>query len=452
MKRHGYLFEQICSPSNLLLAAHNAAKGKHRRDEVKQFFSELDNNLQELRTELLERTYKTSPYEIFIKYEPKRREIYKLPFRDRVVQWAIMQVLEPIWTPQFTADTHACIKGRGIHSLHKKLREDLATDPEGTKYCFKLDVSKFYPSIDHDILKSVLRRKIKDPAVLWLLDSIIASAPGVPIGNYISQYFANLYLSELDHLMKDVAGVRYYYRYADDIVVLAGDKPTLHGVCVFINHYLNTERKLSMKGNYQIFPVESRGIDFVGYVTYHTHSLARKRNKKGLCREVAKLRKQGVPEPDIMLRTASRVGFMVHCNSKHLLNILGMKKFSELVPAKSGNLTGTKYHIDTILNREIHLTGYTVAPSKHNSEPCLTLQYEIEEPLMEVMADGTSRQVIDDEGNAVKGWVQHITFTGSQALIRQLDGVEITEPLRAKIIKQPIERNRCFYKIVDPDD
>ena len=284
MKRHGYLFEQICSPSNLLLAAHNAAKGKHRRDEVKQFFSELDNNLQELRTELLERTYKTSPYEIFIKYEPKRREIYKLPFRDRVVQWAIMQVLEPIWTPQFTADTHACIKGRGIHSLHKKLREDLAADPEGTKYCFKLDVSKFYPSIDHDILKSVLRRKIKDPAVLWLLDSIIASAPGVPIGNYISQYFANLYLSELDHLMKEVAGVRYYYRYADDIVVLAGDKPTLHGVCVFINHYLNTERKLSMKGNYQIFPVESRGIDFVGYVTYHTHSLARKRNKKGLCR------------------------------------------------------------------------------------------------------------------------------------------------------------------------
>ena len=144
MKRHGYLFEQICSLDNLLLAAHNAAKGKHRRDEVKQFFSELGNNLQELRTELLERTYKTSPYEIFIKYEPKRREIYKLPFRDRVVQWAIMQVLEPIWTLQFTADTHACIKGRGIHSLHKKLREDLAADPEGTKYCFKLDVSKFY--------------------------------------------------------------------------------------------------------------------------------------------------------------------------------------------------------------------------------------------------------------------------------------------------------------------
>jgi len=363
-----------------------------------------------------------------------------------------MLVLEPIWTLQFTADTHACIRGRGIHSLLKQLRNDLAEDPEGTRYCFKLDVRKFYPSIDHNILKVVIRRKIKDPAVLLLLDGIIDSAPGVPIGNYISQYFANLYLSELDHRIKEVAGVRYYYRYADDIVVLAGDKATLHGVRVFINDYLNTERNLSMKSNYQIFPVESRGIDFVGYVTYHTHSLARKRNKQGLCREVAKLRKKGVSEPEIMLRTASRVGFMAHCNSKHLLKILGMKKFSELVPAKTGNLTGTKYHIDSILNREVHLTGYTVAPSKHNAEPCLTLQYEIEEPLMEVMADGTSRPVIDDQGNPVKGWVQHITFTGSQALIRQLDGVEITEPLRAKIIKQPIERNRCFYKIVDPDD
>ncbi len=452
MKRYGYLFDRICSIDNLRAAAHNAAHGKRKRDEVQKFFADLENNLQGIYTELRAHTYRTSPYEVFIKYEPKRREIYKLPFKDRVVQWSIMQVLEPVWTPQFTADTHACIRGRGIHSLHKRLREDLAADPEGTRYCLKLDVKKFYPSISHKILKSVLRRKIKDPDVLCLLDGIIDSAPGVPIGNYISQYFANLYLSELDHRIKEVVGVRYYYRYADDIVVLAGEKPVLHGVLIFINDYLQTERSLSMKSNYQIFPVESRGIDFVGYVSYHTHSLARKRNKKGLCREVAKLRKKGVPEADIMLRTASRVGFMYHCNSKHLLKILGMKKFSELVPAKSGNLTGTKYHIDAILNREIHLTGYTVAPSKHNSEPCLTLQYEIEEALTEIMQDGTSRPVIDDEGNTVKGWVQHITFTGSQALIRQLEGVEITEPLRAKIIKQPIERNRCFYKIVDPDD
>lgn len=453
MKRYGNLYAQICDINNLRLAAQNAASGKRRRSEVTAFFARLEENLEQLHRELTEKRYKTSPYDVFIKYEGKRREIYKLPFRDRVVHWAIMQVLEPIWTPQFTADTHACIKGRGMHSLLRKLREDLRNDPEGTAYCLKLDVRKFYPSIDHDKMKAVVRRKIKDPEVLWLLDGIIDSAPGVPIGNYISQYFANLYLSELDHLLKEVAGVRYYYRYADDMVLLAGDKPTLHGWLVLINDWLNVERHVDLKSNYQVFPVESRGIDFVGYVTFHTHCLARKKNKQGLCRELAKLRKAGVPEAEIMLLTASRAGFMLHCDSKHLFKVLNMKKFSDLVPKTSGNLTGTKYHVDAILNREIHLTGYKLAPSKHNSEPCLTLQYSIEEPLTETGPDGQSRPVIDDAGQPVTDWVEHITFTGSQALIRQLEGVEITEPLRAKLIKQPIgDGKRCFYKLVDPDD
>lgn len=452
MKRYGNLYAQICDINNLRLAAQNAASGKRRRSEVTAFFARLEENLEQLHRELTEKRYKTSPYDVFVKFEGKRREIYKLPFRDRVVHWAIMQVLEPIWTPQFTADTHACIKGRGMHSLLRKLREDLRNDPEGTAYCLKLDIRKFYPSIDHEKMKAVVRRKIKDPEVLWLLDGIIESAPGVPIGNYISQYFANLYLSELDHLLKEVAGVRYYYRYADDMVLLAGDKPTLHGWLVLINDWLNVERHVDLKGNYQVFPVESRGIDFVGYVTFHTHCLARKKNKQGLCRELAKLRKAGVPEAEIMLLTASRAGFMLHCDSKHLFKVLNMKKFSDLVPKTTGNLTGTKYHIDTILNREIHLTGYKLAPSKFNNDQSLTLQYEIEEQLTETGADGQSRPVIDDDGNAVTGWVKHITFTGSQALIRQLEGVEITEPLRAKIIKQPIDRGRCFYKIVDPED
>ena len=452
MKRYGNLYAQICDINNLRLAAQNAASGKRRRSEVTAFFARLEENLEQLRRELTEKRYKTSPYDVFVKFEGKRREIYKLPFRDRVVHWAIMQVLEPIWTPQFTADTHACIKGRGMHSLLRKLREDLRNDPEGTAYCLKLDIRKFYPSIDHEKMKAVVRRKIKDPEVLWLLDGIIESAPGVPIGNYISQYFANLYLSELDHLLKEVAGVRYYYRYADDMVLLAGDKPTLHGWLVLINDWLNVERHVDLKSNYQVFPVESRGIDFVGYVTFHTHCLARKKNKQGLCRELAKLRKAGVPEAEIMLLTASRAGFMLHCDSKHLFKVLNMKKFSDLVPKTTGNLTGTKYHIDAILNREIHLTGYKLAPSKFNNDQSLTLQYEIEEQLTETGADGQSRPVIDDDGNAVTGWVKHITFTGSQALIRQLEGVEITEPLRAKIIKQPIDRGRCFYKIVDPDD
>ncbi len=412
MKRHGNLHARICAIDNLRAAAYNAAKGKRNRREVRAFFANLEAELEALRTELSAGTYRTSPYEIFEKMEGKRRIIFKLPFRDRVVHWAIMQVLEPIWTPQFTADTHACIKGRGMHSLLTTLRADLRNDPAGTAYCLKIDVRKFYPTIDHEILKAVVRRKIKDPEVLG------------------------------------------HYRYADDMVLLAGDKSTLHGWLVLINDWLETERRLSLKSNYQIFPVESRGIDFVGYVTFHTHCLARKKNKKGLCRELAKLRRAGVPEAEIMLLTASRAGFMKHCDSKHLMKTLDMKNFSDLVPQSAGNLTGTKYHIDQILNREIHLTGYKVGPSKFNSDPSLTLQYSIFEQLTEIGPDGQPRPVIDDEGQPVMDWVEHISFTGSQALIRQLGGVEITEPVRAMLIKQQIPGpgKRCFYKFVNAPD
>lgn len=312
----------------------------------------------------------------------------------------------------------------------------------------KIDVKKFYPTIDHEILKNVIRRKIKDPELLALLDEIIDSVPdgaGVPIGNYLSQFFANLYLTELDHLLKESCRVKYYYRFADDIVVLGSDKETLRGILVFINHYLFSERNLRIKSNFQIFPVESRGIDFVGYVTRHEYALARKKNKKALCRKVAEYRKQGLSEEQIRLKTASRVGFMIHANTNHLLQTLnlkvGMKKFSEI--SGSGKLEGSKLHIDRILNRTIRLQAFEVGASKHNAEKLLTIQYEIEED-----APG-------EGGQPKKEWVKHITFCGSQALIGQLQDTDPEEdfPVEAKIIKQPIgdSGQKFFYKFVDPD-
>lgn len=260
MKKYGNLYERVCSIDNLREAFYNASIGKRNRDDVLEYGAHLEENLEELRRELTGHTYKTSEYHIFKLYEPKERIIYKLPFRDRVVHWAIMLQVETIWINSFTRDTYACVKGRGIHSLLSKLNRDLKNDPDGTAYCLKLDVKKFYPTIDHDILKQVIRYKLKDPDLLWLLDEIIGSTEtGVPIGNYLSQFFANLYLSELDHLLKEEYGVRYYYRYADDIVLLSDDKAKLHGWLVVINDYLNERRKLTIKANYQIFPVESRG-------------------------------------------------------------------------------------------------------------------------------------------------------------------------------------------------
>jgi retron-type reverse transcriptase len=448
MKRYGDLYGRVCSYENLAAAAEFARKGKARQRTVQTFFENFEENVNLLREELITHTFKTSEYSIFTITEPKERVIYRLPFRDRVVHWAVMLVVEPIWVKSFTRDTYACIKGRGIHALLKKLRADLHDDPEGTVYCLKIDVKKFYPTIDHGILKGVIRRKIKDAELLGLLDGIIESVPdgeGVPIGNYLSQFFANLYLSELDHTVKEHLKVRHYYRFADDIVVLGADKEALRGVLVFINHYLMAERNLRIKSNYQIFPVESRGIDFVGYVTRHDYVLARKKNKQALCRKIAQYRKQGLSEEQIRLKTASRVGFMIHANTTHLLKtlnlkVVGMKKFSE-IETGSGKLEGSKLHIDRILNRKIRLQAYEVGQSKHNAEQCLTIQYEVEENIP--VEGGTPKQE----------WVKHITFTGSKALIDQLSGTVAEDfPVEAKIIKQPIgDGRKHFYKFVDPD-
>lgn len=439
MKRYGNLYAQICAYEHLEAAYVCAAKGKASRPEVMEFAADLEANLRALEQELRDHTYRTPAYKVFTKTEPKERVIFKLPFRDRVVHWAIMLVVEPIWVSTFTRDVYACVKGRGIHPCLAKLRRDLASDPEGTAYCLKLDVRKFYPSIDHDIMKSVIRRKIKDPELLWLLDEIIDSADGVPIGNYLSQFFANLYLAELDHIVKEQ--LRYYYRYADDIVLLGADKATLHSHLVFINHYLHSERRLDIKRNYQVYPVESRGIDFVGYVTYHTHCLARKRNKQNLARRVAAMKKRGAGGDEIRLRLASQIGFMQHCDSIHFLDNLniGMKKFSE-VTKKRGNFEGQKLKLDNILDRPLQLTGYQIGDSRYR-DTCLTLQFKIEE------------SVRRDDGSTATEWVQHICFTGSQALVKQLDGVEIDpdDGPFCKIIKQELDGGRCFYKIIDPE-
>lgn len=441
MKRYGNLYERICSIENLRLAYQMASQGKRNRDEVKVFAAELEENLELIRGELLNHTYRTSPYETFKKYEPKERVIFKLPFRDRVVHWAIMLVVEPIWVSNLTADTYACLKGRGIHKCFTTLKNDLRHDPEGTRYCLKLDVRKFYPSIDHDILKTVIRQKIKDKDLLSLLDEIIDSTSGVPIGNYLSQFFANLYLSELDHMLKEEYKVKYYYRYADDIVVLSGSKEFLHGILVVINDYLNDRRNLSLKSNFQIFPVDSRGVDFVGYVSYHTHTRMRKSIKQNFCRAVAKLnRVEDITEKAYKQKTCSWIGWAKHCDAKHLLKSIDMRKFSEVQKSR-GNFEGDKVKIDDILGKTLRITGYSVTDSRYHDR-CLTLQFLVEE------------SVTAPDGTQSKAWVQHICFTGSEALLRQMEGVEEidpSDPILAKIIKCKLNGDRCFYKIVDPD-
>src|ERR1700741_3403495 len=230
MKRIGNIYPQIYSMENLQLADKKAMKGKSGQYGVQVHLTNQEQNIQQLHIILRDKTYTTSAYTTFKVFEPKERDVYRLPyFPDRITHHAIMNILEPIFVSVFTADTYSCIKGKGIHAASNALKEALK-DVENTQYCLKLDIKKFYPNVDHDILKQLLRRKFKDNDLLWLLDEIIDSADGVPIGNYLSQYFANYYLTGFDHWIKEVKKVKNYFRYADDLVILSSNKAYLHAL------------------------------------------------------------------------------------------------------------------------------------------------------------------------------------------------------------------------------
>lgn len=300
---------------NLILADKKARMGKKNNYGVKLHDKNREENLLMLQKQLQNLTYKTSEYKVYLIHEPKERMIYRLPyFPDRIVHHAVMNILEPILVSVFTRDSYACIKGRGIHDGVRRLKRNLSQDVAGTKYCLKMDIKKFYPSIDHDIMISILQKKIKDKQLMTLLEEIIRSAVGLPIGNYLSQYFANLYLTYLDHYIKEDLQVKYYHRYADDMVLLASTKTELWQHYTAIKVYVNTNLKLEIKDDYQVFPVEKRGIDFIGYVFFHTHTLLRKSIKQSFARAVSK------NKPNSVL--CSYYGWAKHCNSINLLKKL----------------------------------------------------------------------------------------------------------------------------------
>lgn len=316
MKRIGNLYSKICSIDNLMLADQRASKGKYGQRGVREHAKNREANILALHETLMGKAFVTSGYKTFVIYEPKQRIIYRLPyFPDRIVHHGIMNILEPIWVPIFTDDTYSCIKGRGVHSAADKIKETLK-DEAGTRYCLKLDVRKFYPSVDHDVLKRIVRLKIKDKDLLILLDAIIDSAEGLPIGNYLSQYLANLYMTYFDHWVKECLGVKYYFRYCDDLVIFSGSKPYLHQVLADVRLYLETELKLTVKSNYQIFPVDSRGVDFLGYRFFHTHTLLRKSIKKNFARAVARRKSQA--------SLAAYRGWAKHADCNNLLKKLSL--------------------------------------------------------------------------------------------------------------------------------
>lgn len=292
MKRIGNVYSKIYDIENLKLAHKKARKGKIWYREVEMVDKDIEKYLTQLQQSLIDKTYSTSNYSKFVKIDKgKEREIYKLPYYpDRICQWAIMLELENMFVSNFVKGTYASIPNRGVHKALTDLSESLKNTSE-VQYCLKFDIKKFFPSIDKSILKKLLRKKIKDKELLWLLDEIIDSHnKGLPIGNYLSQYLANFYLSYFDHWCKETKGCKHYFRYMDDVVVLHHNKHFLHELREEIETYLEQDLKLRLKSNYQVFPTFNRGIDFVGYRHFGNYVLLRKSTSNNLKRKLTKIK------------------------------------------------------------------------------------------------------------------------------------------------------------------
>jgi retron-type reverse transcriptase len=262
-QRHGNLFSSIVDSGNLSEAHARARKGKSAMSNVIDFDRDIEGNLKRVRQSLMDKTFTTSKYQEKLIHVPKTRTIYVLPFKpDRIVQHALMRVVEPIWDRLMISDSYACRTGKGQHTASRRTMEFVRQ----YKYCLQADISKFYPSIDQAILADIVRQKIKCKDTLWLIDDIIYSFPGeknVPIGNYTSQWFGNLYLHELDRTVKHVYKIPAYLRYCDDFCLFSNDKRQLQELKETIREFLAERLKLTYSFA-EVFPTK-HGVDFLGY-------------------------------------------------------------------------------------------------------------------------------------------------------------------------------------------
>lgn len=293
MKTYKNLYSKIWDFENLHEAYLRARKGKRYRNDAMWFAVDLEANLIDIQNHLMWKTYRTGAYHYFTIHEPKERLIASLSFRDRVAHHALCNILEPIFERSFINDSYACRRGRGVLAGVLRTTQFLrdASKQWGDIYCLKCDIKKYFQSVNHFALKGIIRKKISCPDTLDMIDRIIDSTEdgtGMPIGNLTSQIFANVYLNELDHFIKETCRARYYVRYMDDFILIHHDKSWLHQMLGEIAGFLKNVLALCLNAKTQIFPVGRRAVDFLGYRIRADFKLLRKANLKRTKRKFRK--------------------------------------------------------------------------------------------------------------------------------------------------------------------
>jgi len=330
--RFDNLFERIVDKNNIEKAYRKALKGDNKYHPEAMLFS-LDEtyNLMNLRQSLIDGTYEFSGYIRFMVYEPKERVIDAPHFKDKIVQLAINNVLKRIYQPSFIYDSYACLDNKGTHKAVERVQYFLRKanweyGPETT--IIKLDISKFFYSIDRDILKSIITKKIKCKRTIALLYEIIDSADeidvvGLPLGNTLSQIFANVLMDRFDQYCKRQLRLRYYVRYADDVIAVVRNKEEANRMLGLMVDFINNELNLNInEKKTKLFPVE-QGVNAYGFKIYKTHRLLRNESKKKIKRKSKKMRRLIIEERMTVNKAEqilnSWLGHAKHANSYNFI-------------------------------------------------------------------------------------------------------------------------------------
>ncbi len=301
-------------------------KGKRSKPDVMQFEYNLEPNIFKLYQELKNKTYQHSPYYSFYVKDPKIRHIHKACVRDRVLHHAIFRILYPTFDRHFIFDSYSCRNEKGAHRAVEKLKVFLQKQSRNnTKpaYVLKCDVRKFFDSIDQDILLDLVKKKIKDAEVIWLLESIIKSfEKGLPLGNVVSQLFSNVYLCELDQFIKHQLRIKYYIRYCDDFVIVEDGMEKFESYISKIDAFLKNNLKLELHPNKIVVRKYHQGVDFLGYVVFPYHKIVRVKTRdrmlKNIVVKVNALKNKEMSEEKFNKTLQSYLGVLTHCNSYDL--------------------------------------------------------------------------------------------------------------------------------------
>ena len=496
MKRIGKVSEEVETERNFDKAFWDYADQKMKRKAVQEFHDDLENNLKALCEAYRDETWVTSEYVKKMVYHPKVRPVHKLPVKDHVIQHAATNPVEDRLRKTLYWRSPAGTKGKGTHYFYEMMKRDIYSHPQSeTFYCVPLDIHHYFQNVEHGLLKKEYRRKIKDRKLLRFLDEVVDSFnPGIVLGLKLAQLLGQLFLARFDYLavrcfdiMDDVEkfrywqsryvtdsfvtcrtanearelakgveylnrkferycreGLKHYSRFMDNIYILHGDKVFLRIMTELAVMHLARDWLLSVNKGWNVRRL-CDGIDMCGQVLYPDHALLRKRFKKDLCKQVAKLRKKGLSQREIELKAAPRLGIGIHADSKHLYKSICMERFGKLVKKRKfrtpfeGMNKEQKLSIEDIVCLDgqdenkflIQMIDYKVEDSVIEKEVVSVKETDEHGETKEVMKEVPKkclafrfRKIVRVEGDgddAVEVWEdeEHFTYTGSTVLIDQ---------------------------------